>query len=99
MSDAEVGAAWRRSFLPGPEADPFLPKPASAPGRRTSGAAKKGAGSATLPICSVAPTFDLKVLCHSQEGGEILLANIHLAHVHEAQHRLQVHQLDTLRTK
>ena len=41
---------WSRSrlFLSGAEADPILSEAESAPGPRTSGAAKKSGGSATL---------------------------------------------------
>ena len=43
-------SAWSRSrlFLPGAEADPIWSEPELAPGPRTSGAAKKSGGSATL---------------------------------------------------
>ena len=43
-------SVWSRSrlFLPGAGADPIWSEPESAPGPRTSGAAQKSGGSATL---------------------------------------------------
>ena len=49
MEPEPPGAAF---FWPGAGADPFWsePEPESAPGPRTSGAAKKSGGSATLVV-------------------------------------------------